>query len=60
MNDILLKSATELTQLIRTKALSSTEVTKAFLARIEDVNPSINAVCAIGCRGCFKSCKKSR
>jgi amidase len=44
MNEIILKSATELVKLIRTKELSSTEVTVAFLNRIHEVNPQINAV----------------
>jgi len=39
--------ATELTRLIRTKAVSPAEVTRAVLARIERVNPTINAYCTI-------------
>lgn len=39
--------ATELARLIRTKAVSPVEVTRAVLARIERVNPTINAYCTI-------------
>lgn len=43
MTEICRKSAVELTAAIRTKKLSAVEVTKAFLARIEKVNPALNA-----------------
>src|SRR3989441_9374775 len=39
--------ATELTRLIRTKALSPVELTRAVLERIERVNPSVNAFCTL-------------
>ena len=39
--------ATTLAGLIRTKALSSTEVVHAFLARIAEVNPKLNAVATL-------------
>lgn len=44
LNPIITKSASELIQLMRKKELSSTEVTQAFLERIHQVNPTINAV----------------
>src|SRR3990167_4658652 len=44
LNPIITKSASELIQLMRKKELSSTEVTHAFLERIHQVNPTINAV----------------
>ncbi len=47
MNTILKKSASQLVELIKTKALSSEEVTRAFLERIEQVNPLLNAVIQI-------------
>ena len=39
--------ATELTRLIRTKALSPVELTRAVLERVERVNPSVNAFCTL-------------
>src|SRR2546430_12193216 len=39
--------ATELTRLIRTKALSPVELTRAVLERIERVNPIVNAFCTL-------------
>lgn len=44
LNPIITKSASELVQLIRKKELSSTEVTQAFLERIHQVNPRLNAL----------------
>jgi amidase len=40
-------SATDLAQLIRTKQVSSREVVAAHLARIEAVNPKVNAITAV-------------
>ena len=45
--DVCFTSATELSQLIRSKALSPVELTEAMLARIEAVNPKINAYCTV-------------
>src|SRR6267378_5693213 len=39
--------ATELTRLIRTKALSPVELMRAMLERIERVNPIVNAFCTL-------------
>jgi aspartyl-tRNA(Asn)/glutamyl-tRNA(Gln) amidotransferase subunit A len=39
--------ATELARLIRTKALSPVEATRAVLERIERVNPVVNAFCSL-------------
>jgi amidase len=44
MEDLIFSSATELARVIREKEVSSFEVVKAYLARIEAVNPRINAV----------------
>jgi amidase len=44
MDDIICLSATALAQAIRDKNVSSLDVVKAYLARIEAVNPVINAV----------------
>ncbi len=42
--DILFMSATKLSGLIRDKKVSATEAVKAYIARIEAVNPKLNAV----------------
>ncbi|MBS1795888.1 MAG: hypothetical protein JSS81_18685 [Acidobacteria bacterium] len=44
MNDLHEKSAVEILRLIETKAVSSREVTRHFIDRIETVNPLLNAV----------------
>jgi amidase len=44
MDEIIYSSATELARAIREKEVSSEEVVGAFLARVEEVNPKINAV----------------
>jgi aspartyl-tRNA(Asn)/glutamyl-tRNA(Gln) amidotransferase subunit A len=46
-NDLCYTPATELTSLVRSKALSPVELTRAVLDRIERVNPTINAYCTI-------------
>lgn len=38
------KSATELARLIRAREISAVEVMKAFLARIEELNPKLNSI----------------
>jgi aspartyl-tRNA(Asn)/glutamyl-tRNA(Gln) amidotransferase subunit A len=45
--DLCYTPATELARLIRTRALSPVEVTRAVLERIERLNPSLNAYCTI-------------
>ena len=44
MHELWRKSATELAALIANKAVSSAEVVEAHLARIEAVNPTVNAI----------------
>ncbi|MHA2357048.1 MAG: amidase family protein, partial [Candidatus Thorarchaeota archaeon] len=44
MDKIIYASATELAQAIRNGDISSREVIDAYLQRIEEVNPKINAV----------------
>jgi Asp-tRNA(Asn)/Glu-tRNA(Gln) amidotransferase A subunit family amidase len=46
-DDICFKDATELAQLVRSKAVSPVEVLDAFLARIDALNPAINAFCVV-------------
>ncbi len=45
--DLCFTSATELARLIRTRAVSATEVMAAHLAQIERVNPQVNAICTL-------------
>jgi Asp-tRNA(Asn)/Glu-tRNA(Gln) amidotransferase A subunit family amidase len=44
MTEMLFRSATEAAELVRRKEVSSRELTEALLARIEAVNPRVNAV----------------
>src|SRR5207302_1586705 len=44
MDEIIYSSATELARAIREREVSSEEVVSAHLARIEELNPKINAV----------------
>ena len=44
MDEVIYSSAAELARAIRGGELSSTEVVEAHLARIEEVNPRLNAV----------------
>jgi len=44
MTDLWRLDATEQARLIRTGAISSVELTKATLARVDSVNPKINAI----------------
>jgi len=43
-DDLTINSATELARLIRTRAVSPVEVMKAYLGRIEELNPKLNAI----------------
>jgi Asp-tRNA(Asn)/Glu-tRNA(Gln) amidotransferase A subunit family amidase len=45
--DITSLSAESLVELIRTREISSVEVTSAFLDRIDAVNPKLNALCTV-------------
>ncbi len=46
-DDLILKSATELLQLIKTRAVRSIEIVEACLRQIEELNPSLNAIVTI-------------
>src|SRR5437870_3578690 len=46
-SDLCWTPATELVRLIRTKALSPVELTRAVLDRIERINPLVNAFCTL-------------
>src|SRR5579884_4078387 len=59
MNDGLLSaSATKMAELIRTKQISSEELVRAHLARIEEVNPKINAVVYVEAEGALKEARE--
>ncbi|MCC6610872.1 MAG: amidase [Burkholderiales bacterium] len=45
--DLCLRDATELAHLVRTRAVSCTELLDAHLARIERINPALNAVVSL-------------
>ena len=55
--DLCYTPATELTSLIRSKALSPVEVTRAVLDRIERVNPTINAYCTVTAEGALDAAR---
>jgi aspartyl-tRNA(Asn)/glutamyl-tRNA(Gln) amidotransferase subunit A len=57
--DPALLSATELVALYREKKLSPVEVTKATLARIERLNPIVNAYCHLDAEGALATAKES-
>jgi amidase len=44
MDEIIYESATSIARAIREKELSSEEVVRAYVARIEEVNPKLNAI----------------
>jgi amidase len=44
MTEILLRSATEVAAMVRRKEISSRELTEMLFARIDEVNPAVNAV----------------
>jgi aspartyl-tRNA(Asn)/glutamyl-tRNA(Gln) amidotransferase subunit A len=46
-DDLCFTSATELARLIRAKQVSPVEITEAVLARIERLNPKLNAYCTL-------------
>ena len=45
--DLCYTPATRLAEMIRTKALSPVELTRAVLERIERLNPKVNAFCTL-------------
>ena len=44
MNDLCAKSATQLAELIRNREVSPVEVLQAYLDRINEINPKLNAI----------------
>jgi aspartyl-tRNA(Asn)/glutamyl-tRNA(Gln) amidotransferase subunit A len=55
MADLAWMSATELVGLIRSKALSPLELTRAVLDRIERLNPTLNAFCTLTAEPALKA-----
>src|SRR5215212_9570338 len=47
MHEALLQSATDAARMLRRKEISSRELTEMLLARIDSVNPALNAVVAL-------------
>ncbi len=45
--ELLGRSASELTQDLATRRIRATELMAACLARIEEVNPALNAICTV-------------
>jgi aspartyl-tRNA(Asn)/glutamyl-tRNA(Gln) amidotransferase subunit A len=58
-NDPCALPATELLRLYRAKALSPVEATRAVLARMERLNPVLNAFCLIDADSALKKARKS-
>ena len=59
MDDLIFLSATDLARLIREKSVSSVEVVKAHLSRIEAVNPAVNAVVQLTTDTALEEARKS-
>ena len=57
--DLCFLSATELAAKIRRRELSATEVVLAHLERIEDVNPSLNAVVTLDAEGALAAARRA-
>jgi amidase len=59
MNDLLLLPATVLRQKLRAREISSVELAKASLTRIEEVNPRLNALIALDPAGALAAAAES-
>jgi amidase len=57
--DLCFTPATELVSLIRRRKVSPLEVTKAVLARIERVNPPLNAYCTVAAEQALDAAKRA-
>ena len=55
--DLCYTPATRLAEMIRTKALSPVELTRAVLERIERLNPKVNAFCTLLADGAMESAR---
>src|SRR5262245_23306722 len=54
---LIYRSASQLARLIRSKSISSEELIRAYLSRISEVNPKLNAVCQIDERGALAAAR---
>ena len=59
MEDLIYASATELARAIRTKEVSSVEVVRAYLERIEAVNPKLNAIVQLSAEAALEAARQS-
>lgn len=59
MDEIIYRSVVDLAQAIRDKEVSSEEVVRAYLARIEAVNPKLNAVVQLTAEQAIASAKEA-
>jgi aspartyl-tRNA(Asn)/glutamyl-tRNA(Gln) amidotransferase subunit A len=57
--DLAYRSATELIALYRAKRVSPVDVTRACLARIEALNPQLNAFCIVDAEGALRAAGES-
>src|SRR6266498_5062215 len=57
--DLIYRSASELARLIRSRSISSEELVRAYLARIFEVNPRLNAVCQIDEKGALAAAREA-
>jgi amidase len=58
VTDLVFKSARKLATLLRTRKASAVEVTKAFIAQVERVNPKVNAIVTFLPEEALKEAKK--
>ena len=59
INDLIYRSASDLARLIRSKNISSEELVRAYLARIAEVNPKLNAVCQLDEKGALAAAREA-
>ena len=55
--ELIYRSASELARLIRSRSISSEELVRAYLARISEVNPKLNAVCQLDEKGALAAAR---
>ncbi|MBI1848549.1 MAG: amidase [Candidatus Rokubacteria bacterium] len=56
-DEICFTPAADLVRLVRARKISPLEVTRAFLARIERVNPSVNAYCTVAAEEALRAAR---
>src|SRR6266496_1441806 len=55
--DLIYRSASQLARLVRSGSISSEELVRAYLSRIAEVNPKLNAVCQIDEKGALAAAR---